>query len=54
MPNKILYCFLKEVEWRRNNINNSKIIKIKDIIDNYNYVKSTSETLYNVDELMEI
>lgn len=54
MPNKNFILFLKEAEWRRNNINNIKITKIKDIIDIYNYVKSISETLYNVDELMEI
>ena len=54
IQNSNFILFLKESEWRRNNIYKSKSEKIKDIIDIFKYVNDTAINLYSIEELMII
>ena len=51
---KNFVLFLKEAEWRRNNVNNNKQSKLKDLISIFYYIKNTSDSLYSMDVLSEI
>ncbi len=54
IPNKNFIIFLREAKWRRNMANKNKDFKIRNLFEIFDYVSTTSNSLYELDELIEI